>query len=152
MFHNCTYPCLSEGWYCKFGIPLDNLPVCRNKTELECFIQSKRASQKEIGRENLIKPCTLLQYKSVGATWYNPKRNEAIFRMTFQKPPRVTVKEEYLIYDLLTMIGAVGGTLGIFIGFSFHDLFQGILSSCMSTVSMHLHQLSKKASKVCTLF
>ena len=134
MFHNCTYPCLSEGWYCKFGIPLDNLPVCRNKAELECFIQSKRASKKEIGREDLIKPCTLLQYKSVGATWYNPKQHEAMFRMTFHKPPRVTVKEEYLIYDLLTMIGAVGGTLGIFIGFSFHDLFKGIWSSCTSRV------------------
>ena len=139
IFTNCTYPCKSEGWYCKFGIPLDNLPVCQNKAQLECFNKHKFATGREIAKENLIKPCTLLQYKSVGATWYNPRQNEAIFRMTFKKPPRVTVKDEYLIYDMLNMIGAVGGTLGLFIGFSFHDLFQGILSSCMSKVSMHLH-------------
>ena len=114
MFQNCMYPCRSKDGYCKLEIPLDNLPLCQNKAELECFLKSKWASKKEIGRENLFKPCTLIQYKSVGTTWYNPKRNKAIFRMTFHKPPRVTVKEEYLIYELLTMIGAVGGTLGLY--------------------------------------
>ena len=94
IFQNCTYPCKSEGWYCKFGMPLDNLPVCQSKAQLECFTKSKQASGKEIAKENLLKPCSLLQYKSVGATWYNPKPNEAIFRMTFHRPPRVTVKDE----------------------------------------------------------
>ena len=84
------YPCRSKDGYCKLEIPLDNLPLCQNKAELECFLKSKWASKKEIGRENLFKPCTLIQYKSVGTTWYNPKRNKAIFRMTFHKPPRVT--------------------------------------------------------------
>ena len=139
IFQNCTYPCISKGWYCKFGMPLDNLPVCQSKAQLECFTKSKRASGKDIAKDNLLKPCSLLQYKSVGATWYNPKPNEAIFRVTFHRPPRVTVKDEYLIYDMLTMIGAVGGTLGLFIGFSFHDLLQGIWSSCTSKVWVLLH-------------
>ena len=32
------------------------------------------------------------------------------------------VKEEYVIYDLLAMIGSVRGTMGLFIGFSFANM------------------------------
>ena len=34
----------------------------------------------------------------------------------------VTVKEEYVIYDAVAMISAIGGTMGLCIGFSFLDL------------------------------
>ena len=33
----------------------------------------------------------------------------------------ITVEEEYKIYDLSGIIGTVGGSLGLFIGFSFLD-------------------------------
>ena len=39
------------------------------------------------------------------------------------------VKEEYLIYDILALIGAVGGTMGICIGVSFADLFRYLFNS-----------------------
>ena len=39
------------------------------------------------------------------------------------------VKEEYLIYDILALIGAVGGTMGICIGVSFADLFRYLFKS-----------------------
>ena len=39
------------------------------------------------------------------------------------------VHKEYLIYDVMNMIGSVGGTLGLFIGFS-----------CSNVVSIVLHQ------------
>ena len=32
-------------------------------------------------------------------------------------------QKEYFIYDTLSMIGAIGGTLGLFVGFSFYDFF-----------------------------
>ena len=32
------------------------------------------------------------------------------------------VQEEYLLYDETGVIGSVGGTLGLFIGFSFRDI------------------------------
>ena len=31
------------------------------------------------------------------------------------------INKEYLIYDTLSLIGTVGGTLGLFVGFSFYD-------------------------------
>ena len=47
--------------------------------------------------------------------------------MRFLAPPRIIVYEEYLDYDLVAMIGAIGGTLSLFIGFSFRDLAHFIL-------------------------
>ena len=48
----------------------------------------------------------------------------------FAVPEYVTTNEEYLIYDVIGMIGSVGGTLGMFIGFSFVNLF----SNCIKHV------------------
>ena len=40
------------------------------------------------------------------------------------------VSEEYFIYDVRDVIGSVGGTLGMFIGFS----FTGVISWMFSTI------------------
>lgn len=37
--------------------------------------------------------------------------------------------QDYLIYDTGGLIGSIGGTLGLFIGFSFHDLLILLLKS-----------------------
>ena len=34
----------------------------------------------------------------------------------------IEVQEEYLMYDIIGLIGTIGGTLGLFVGFSFLDL------------------------------
>ena len=45
------------------------------------------------------------------------KWNHYEFTYEFSEHPG-KVFEEYLIYDIMDMIGSVGGTLGMFIGFS----------------------------------
>ena len=35
---------------------------------------------------------------------------------------KMNVYEEYLIYDVKGMVGSIGGTLGLFIGFSFYNV------------------------------
>ena len=42
--------------------------------------------------------------------------------LRYAPPYKVTVTEEYLIYDIIGFVASVGGTLGIFIGFSFYDM------------------------------
>ena len=39
----------------------------------------------------------------------------------------MTANEEYLIYDLVAMIGAIGGTLGLCIGISLKDMARVLL-------------------------
>jgi len=39
----------------------------------------------------------------------------------------VTIIEEVLLFDFAAIVAAVGGSLGLFIGFSFLDLFKAII-------------------------
>ena len=41
----------------------------------------------------------------------------------FYKNTIVTINSESLVYDILTFIGTVGGSLGLFLGFSFYNGF-----------------------------
>ena len=53
--------------------------------------------------------------------------SEARFWVKFSSQT-VAVKEEYLIYDLETLISAIGGTMGLCIGFSFDDFSNLVLT------------------------
>ena len=103
----------------------------------------KRSAFKDIPH----KPCTKLQYKSSKATWLINYKNQAAFRMYFLNPPKVMVKEEYLIYDFLAMFGEIGGTMGICIGFSFNDFFKWIWSLGQTLLSNASH-ITKILAKV----
>ena len=46
------------------------------------------------------------------------KRNRIDVTTYFMPPETKKVAVEYLLYDLIGVIGAVGGTMGLFIGFS----------------------------------
>ena len=52
---------------------------------------------------------------------WNSQPNKITFYLRMGYPKKVKVHEEYLIYDMLAMISAVGGTMGLCIGFSFND-------------------------------
>ena len=64
------------------------------------------------------------------------------FKISFV-PPKVTVFEEYLIYDFVTMISAIGGTMGLCVGFSFFDIM-GLLLKLFEKITNRW----KKASNV----
>ena len=76
------------------------------------------------------KSCSVLEYTGfvdfIGSNGivYNQKPNETYFSLTIRyKPPAmVTLHEEYLIIDFYGMVGVVGGTLGLFVGFSIFDV------------------------------
>lgn len=40
--------------------------------------------------------------------------------------------QEYVVYDAIGIIGSVGGTLGLFIGFSFSGLISELIDVCSS--------------------
>ena len=50
---------------------------------------------------------------------------------------------EYLIYDTLNFIGALGGTLGLFIGFSFFQFF-GRIIDFFGTINQRVQQHKTK--------
>ena len=63
--------------------------------------------------------------------------NKEYLIWTYRYPSSTAqVQEEYLLYDETGVIGSVGGTLGLFIGFSFRDiiayLIQKIRDYCIN--------------------
>ena len=51
----------------------------------------------------------------------NISENQAIFVMYFMSPARVSVKEEYLVYDLVSVISTLEGTIWGYL-LDFHSL------------------------------
>ena len=79
-------------------------------------------------KANCSQPCSIVQYNGKIDLWeyneLNMKESSFVVYLRFAPPLTSTLYEEYLIYDVFGTIGSVGGTLGIFIGFS----FSGVLS------------------------
>ena len=85
--------------------------------------------------ENLgkcLKACTTFQYSGTmipqfkGGFTNNSRL--VVLGYWFNYNDEVEVLEEYLIYEITNVIGSVGGTLGLFIGFSFLDLTTKLIS------------------------
>ena len=62
--------------------------------------------------------------------WPNPPLGNTYhaFSWIFDPPESVTTYQEYLIYDEVSMIGSIGGTLGMCIGFSLTNLSNSFLN------------------------
>ena len=49
---------------------------------------------------------------------------------TFLEPELTLTLEEYLVFDLASFIGVIGGTIAIFLGVSVSKIFSVILEFC----------------------
>ena len=98
-------------------------------------------------KSNCKKPCEIEQYIEDWKLWAensfpnsNPNEESKLWFWLwyqFEHDQDVIVYEEYLIYDTINMIGSLGGTLGIFIGFSFSNVLNVIISfikSCLIAI------------------
>ena len=62
--------------------------------------------------------------------------NAIAFTYKFAKPGKVILHTEYLLHDGISTLGNVGGTLGLFIGFSFTGAISYILNLLVSKMNM----------------
>ena len=142
MNKTCKYPCVPNNyWICNKEMQ-NVFPACKNPDnigtgqkitynhygqDIKCFVKAWKKVGK--GKHNIQeKPCTKLQYRLEETRIKRPRKNEAIFESYFSKPAAVTVREEYIIYDAVALVSTIGGTLGIFIGFSFKELITILFS------------------------
>ena len=109
------------------------IPLCRNDTHRECF-ESILGLLRESQKSECLRACHTLEYE-IGKSmpWLENKKkkvksNELMFGLKFDVKLWVlgsrsetlekTVYNENLVYNLWELIGTVGGTLGVFVGFS----------------------------------
>ena len=116
----CDVPCrIPNYWLCKYMAAVEDLPICKTRAEKQCYVNVLNEARKNIP----LKPCTSLEYERTNTLWPHPNKNEAMIEIKFESPPVVKVKEEFLIFDMVAMISAIGGTMGLCVGFSFREIF-----------------------------
>ena len=72
------------------------------------------------------KPCIDLEYQGE-KTYEKYYKHDTMIKYQFAPPMMTNVQQEYLVFDMVGMIGSVGGTLGMCIGFSFTGVTTFIL-------------------------
>ena len=66
-----------------------------------------------------------------------------MFNYRFAKPGKVILHTEYYLYDFISTLGNVGGTLGLFIGFSFSGTISYILNFIIARLNgQRNHQIT----------
>ena len=89
------------------------------------------------------KLCDTLDYTVETSSIRNEPRGNITFSFAYvfeSSNSMTSVYEEYFIYDVTSMIGSVGGTLGMCIGFS----FTGVLSSLMKFIQKGRMYINEK--------
>ena len=91
--------------------------------------------------KNCLKPCTIRQFT------LEPKIQENVPKIKIGKRQFdifltgsniETIQKEYLVYDILGVIGSIGGSMGLFFGFSFFDSFCFALDFITKRLKMKL--------------
>ena len=133
-FYDCFIPHLSKTNFSKcpkkclpFSLKsnaTNDLPLCKpNSEEHKCAKSySYKMLQTTQSEEICKRSCQINQY--VGYKTFESLSETSTLAYYFLMPPEAVEQNEYLVYDIIGMISAVGGTLGLFIGFSFKGRYQ----------------------------
>ena len=115
-------------------------PFCQNFKDDECAgsifddtINKIKNNFTKIVNFRCKHSCTILQYSGrefESSILESPSENHDIYQGIYHfenADNRMTVFSQYLIYDSMGMIGSVGGTFGMFIGFSMTGVISSII-------------------------
>ena len=111
-----------------------------SRTYDKIFESLSKAETREITRiTNCLKPCKYKKYIMVGERKQTSFSSEHFSFSLWAVSKNTDVKMEELIYPLSSLVAEFGGTLGLFLGFSFISLWDKI----------HLLEFISRASKIC---
>ena len=113
MYDKCPRKCFSVSTY------LNATPICETVEEFHC---SHEITQKLKDNSKCLSACTEVDFTLEYNYQEDLDKPNAYRNITFAYKianPKVKVEEEYLVQDFVGMLGSIGGTLGLFIGFSF---------------------------------
>ena len=110
---------------------LQNYSHCQTIGEFQCISKekSKYYPKSDIGYPD---PCISLEYTGTVVKEKEKYSSNALMWNYGFVSHNMPVYEEYYLYDSTDIIGLIGGTLGMFIGFSIFDTIMAILSQIRS--------------------
>ena len=138
MMTQCENPCRysQRNLGQKLNRIFDGLPDCDSNEGIKCFNRAMKDAKKDTINVN---PCSKIQYIGMAKTSRCPS-NQAKLMLTFVPPPKMKIKEEYLIYDAIAFISSVGGTLGLCVGFSFYNFGSLVLRWIQKGIEIITHK------------
>ena len=98
---------------------LSDIPICQNIEEVRCIRNE---------RFKCFKPKFLVQYKADPVKTKTDSKKHTYLRLLMQFPnDLVEISEEIIVFSDLDFLASVGGSLGLFLGFSFFNLGSTII-------------------------
>ena len=102
-----------------------NLDQCTTKEEYDCM-KGLLITNENIMAKMCPKPCKEISFKTVSKSLPHDITNYAIVIMHYMSNDYVLL-EEYLVFDFTAILVALGGSLGLFLGFSCLQCFNSIV-------------------------
>ena len=113
---------------------------CVTEEEIDCAkdVTAKIRLNKTLATK-CPKSCTPIEYRKTyrwAGNWvekmFNISSQERSFWFRYRTGDDAKIFTEYLIYDANSMVGSIGGTLGLFIGFSFNNVISFVIKKLQS--------------------
>ena len=122
------------------------MPLCKTEEEYKCAYEVVRKVHQDNSSHRCLPSCTKIDMKQIGSAYSDhqggtsAKRN-IFFDFSFQNRI-MKVEEEFLIHDFVDMLSSIGGTLGMWIGFSFAGLSSFVLGHLENSIGKILGKKS----------
>ena len=115
--------------------------LCKDHQSNKCLGEKiTQRLQEELRLEDCHRSCIQIDYfakvkntNSLRRFWPEYMSKEICYRF---ETTVVTIEEEYLIFGFPDMIGSVGGSLGLFLGFSFFDQINSVIEMIHQKIQM----------------
>ena len=119
----------------------NKISLCNTKEEWNCAHRVVNMVLENIYQSGTCtKLCTISHYSGRDIDQGIPTSDDFQYWYSIAHPFTASITEEYLIYDTIAVISSVGGTLGMFIGFS----FTGIIAYIIILMQKQVDKLQNK--------
>ena len=123
MSFNCSYICTTV----TFNYVAD-LPSCRSHKEMKCMIEDGLFDpEMEIHLGECMRPANAMAFKGKVLSFRSASEDNVTTIWFRYASGKLAVKEEVPSIGLATFIGSIGGSLGLFLGFSIFDYLSHVI-------------------------
>ena len=124
-----------------------SIPICTKLEDEICNGGPKVGTKQHNEFPKCLKPCKMITYKDSRHELKEPtflKTGQTLANFELIMNNIRKIEKEALVYDTHDVIGAIGGSLGLFLGFSFFDIISKCLDNLISLanylVSLNLNR------------
>ena len=120
-YSQCPRKCLAVS-----TMTSNNSSLCQTQQEFQCAFDIAQTLKEDYSEERCLPSCTQVNLKLLNK--HNEGRKDHQVTIAYNIPnTKMKVEEEYLIRDFVSMLGSIGGTLGMCTGFSCIGILSFIL-------------------------